>query len=418
MLPRTFCRIRCLALCGIVLVSGPAVAEPLVRDGDVLAICGDSITEQKQYSVMIETYLRLCQPLKVDVVQFGWSGERAPGFLARMKTDVLPVRPTIATTLYGMNDGAYKAISDETRTTYREAMTKIVETFKAAGARVIVGSPGAVDTVSFKRPSVTPEVYNATLAALGEESKTVAESTGQHYADVHTPMLRAIVDAKAKFGEGYLVGGNDGFHPGRAGHLAMAYGFLKAMGFDGNVGTITVDLAANTAVADGGHSVRGVENNIVTIESTRYPFCFNGRLEDHNETAGVATVLPFNSDLNRLTLIVKAAPGRYRVKWGETTREYTAEQLAAGVNLAADFVPSPFNAPFNAVVTKIAAKQAFETRAYKQLIHVLADSPDVFDAADRAAAAEKIARRHAQLTEEVQAAIKPVTHMITIEKVG
>jgi lysophospholipase L1-like esterase len=406
-----------LALCGFAALSfRPAVAEPLVRDGDLLAICGDSITEQKQYSVMTEAYLRLCQPLKVDVVQFGWSGERAPGFLARMKTDVLPLKPTIATTCYGMNDGGYKAISDETRKTYREAMTKIVETFKANGARVIVGSPGAVDTVSFNNPKTPADVYNATLAALGDEGKAVAQATGQHYADIHTPMLRAMAAGKAKYGEKYFVGGGDGVHPGKAGQLVMAYGFLKAMNFDGNVGTITVDLAAGTATAEGGHAVRGVENGAVTLESTRYPFCFNGRPDDQSETAGVPALLPFNDDLNRLKLVVKAAPGTYRVKWGETAREYTADQLAAGVNLAADFVPNPFNAPFNAVVAKITAKQNFETRAYKNLIHVMADSPDIFDAAARAAAAEKIAKRQAELTEEVRASIKPVMHTITIEK--
>ena len=62
----------------------------LLKEGDRLAICGDSITEQRMYSRVIETYLTVCVPeLKITTRQFGWSGETAPGFLARMTNDVL-----------------------------------------------------------------------------------------------------------------------------------------------------------------------------------------------------------------------------------------------------------------------------------------------------------------------------------------
>ena len=39
----------------------------------------------------------------------------------------------------------------------------------------------------------------------------------------------------------------DGVHPAANGHLIMAYAFLKGLGCDGNVGTITLDLAGNHA---------------------------------------------------------------------------------------------------------------------------------------------------------------------------
>jgi len=51
-----------------------------LKDGDLVAICGDSITEQKDYSVNIQSYLLMCQP-KADLqtVQFGWGGETSWG---------------------------------------------------------------------------------------------------------------------------------------------------------------------------------------------------------------------------------------------------------------------------------------------------------------------------------------------------
>ncbi len=86
-------------------LKAPPTKTLLLKQGDRLAICGDSITEQKMYSRIIETYLTVCVPqLEVTIRQFGWSGEKAPGFLARMENDVLRFGPTIATTCYAMND--------------------------------------------------------------------------------------------------------------------------------------------------------------------------------------------------------------------------------------------------------------------------------------------------------------------------
>src|SRR2546426_835886 len=128
----------------------PRPSGLLLKKGDRLAICGDSITEQKMYSRIMETYLTVCVPeLGITVRQYGWSGERAPGFLARMTNDCLRFKPTIATTCYGMNDHEYRPYEDRIGQTYRSNSVAIVESFKAHGARVIQGSPGCVGKVPF-----------------------------------------------------------------------------------------------------------------------------------------------------------------------------------------------------------------------------------------------------------------------------
>src|SRR5689334_11541307 len=77
-------------------LKAPKPAGLMLREGDKLAICGDSITEQKMYSRIMEDYLTMCVPqLSITVRQYGWSGERAPGFLARMTNDCLRFKPTI-----------------------------------------------------------------------------------------------------------------------------------------------------------------------------------------------------------------------------------------------------------------------------------------------------------------------------------
>src|SRR5438105_10444931 len=140
-------------------VLGPKPAGPVLKTGDRLAICGDSITEQKMYSRIMETYLTVCAPeLASSVRQYGWGGETASGFLARMTNDCLRFKPSVATTCYGMNDHGYRAYEEAIGQNYREKQTAIVEAFKANGVRVVLGSPGCV--------SQKPEPLNLNLCEL------------------------------------------------------------------------------------------------------------------------------------------------------------------------------------------------------------------------------------------------------------
>jgi len=75
---------------------------------------------------------------------------------------------------------------------------------------------------------------------------------------------------------GLALSGKDGVHPGWAGHVVMAYAFLKAMGLDGGIGTFTVDMAADQASVSDGHTLDSFTNNTLTITSRRYPFCATG----------------------------------------------------------------------------------------------------------------------------------------------
>src|SRR5690242_9981004 len=95
-----------LLVCLAVASPCVAAAEQGLQKADYVAVIGDSITEQKKYSVFIEDYLVMCQPaVDLTTTQFGWSGETSWGFAARMGNDTLRFKPTVATTCFGMNDG-------------------------------------------------------------------------------------------------------------------------------------------------------------------------------------------------------------------------------------------------------------------------------------------------------------------------
>jgi len=393
-------------------------AKTQIKPDDLLAICGDSITEQKQYSVFIEDYLLMCRPdLNARTMQFGWGGEVSWGFLPRMDNDVLRYKPTIATTCYGMNDGGYAALSDERAKHYRQAMTDVVKKFKDAGARVVVGSPGCVDSTTFKF-GVSPDDYNKTLASLRDVARQVAEENGCGFADVHQIMFDTMAKAKAKYGDKYPIAGNDGIHPGANGHLVMAYAFLKALGCDGDIGTITVDLGSNKATATQGHVVKSVESGAVTIESSRYPFCFFGDDKSPDATTGIIQFFPFNDDLNRFKLIVSGGNAdRYKITWGETSKEFSAAALSKGVNLAAEFIANPFCKPFRDGEKSIRDQQNFETLMIKQLVHSLAQYKEMLpeDKSQFDQICDDAGKKDAKLMSSAREAVKPVTHIIKIE---
>lgn len=393
-------------------------AETGLKPGDLVAVVGDSITEQKLYSVFIEDYLLMCQPVRVRVVQFGWGGETSWGFADRIKNDMLRFKPTVVTTCFGMNDGQYAPMYPGKAARYRENQQKIVERCQRAGVRlIVVGSPGCVDTDRFGYMGADPNMYNGVLAQERDLARQVAKAAGVAFADVHTPMIDVMRKAKAKYGKSYHVGGADGIHPDSNGQLVMAYAFLKALGCSGDIGTLTVDLAADTAEATAGHKVVSCKQAALELVSTRYPFCFYGEPSNPAATRGVVDFLPFNQDLNRLVLLARGGKSdRYRVTWGNSAKEFSADQLANGINLAAEFLDNPFSQPFRNVEAKIRAKQNFETPLVKGLIHTIPEyvkaAPEEEAAIERAAASG--IRRDETLAAAATAAVQPVRHKLTI----
>jgi len=420
-----YVKIACLASLVLVMAAGwvPAQQAAALQEGDFVAVCGDSITEQKQYSVFIEDYLLMCQPApRLRVMQAGWGGEVAHGFLPRMGRDVLALHPTVATTCYGMNDGGYGPFVPDRGTLYRDTHKAVIQESRKAGVHLIViGSPGCVDSNTFRNDPNAAELYNTTLAKLRDIAREVAAEEKVAFADVHDAMMDVMAKAKAKYGPTYHLAGNDGVHPWQNGQLVMAYAFLKALGCDGAIGTITLDLAADQAEATAGHKVLSCAKGRVEVESARYPFCFFGDPQSPSATAGVLEFLPFNEELNRFLLVVKGAEATalYHVRWGQVARVFSGGDLGRGINLAAEFLDNPFCGPFQSVEQAARKQQEFETPLTKVLLHTLPQFrelvPEESAALDRVAAAA-IARDQA-LAEASSAAVVPVRHVLRVEVV-
>lgn len=396
-----------------VLLPAPQTSAPLLNKGDRLAICGDSITEQKLYSALLETYLTACLPeLEITCRQYGWSGEQAGGFFNRMGNDVLRFQPTIATTCYGMNDFRYLPYDGAIAAEYRKNQTAVIDAFAKNGCHVVLGSSGIIDSVPHwvKSASGTQQELNLSLSKFRNIDVEIATAKGTAFADIYQPMLLADYSAKKQYGPDFKVAGKDGVHPGWAGQIIMVYGFLKGLGVTGDLGSVSYDEATGKASATNGHEVLTTENGRITLRSTRLPFCPGPGATDKDDSirAGLALV-PFDDELNRFTFrIPSPKAASYTITWGDQSRTYPAKELETGVNLAKDFDNNPLVPAFKKIWDAVSKKQAYETRQIKELAHGLEGAADM----DATFALTEKAR--APLAKAIRDAKIPTQHVITV----
>jgi hypothetical protein len=279
--------------------------------------------------------------------------------------------------------------------------------------RVVLGSPGTIASVPHwvKNAKGTQEDLNRALCRFRNIGIEVAEAEQAAFADVYWAMLLAGAEARRRYGDGFHLCGKDGVHPGWAGHVVMAQAFLEAVGLDGDVGTLTVDLSTGRATASAGHEILGFDSGELRVRSARLPFCTEVGEVSRDDTLRAGMALSgFNARLNRLTLRVVSAPAHgMTVTWGDASRDYSREQLERGVNLADDFPDNPCGPAFARVWEAVGRKQEYETRQIKQVFH----SPE--GAADPDAIAAVTEKVRAPLAAAVTASVAPVEHVIRMK---
>ncbi|MHC4916297.1 MAG: GDSL-type esterase/lipase family protein [Planctomycetota bacterium] len=401
----------------------------VIRDGDAVATCGDSITFQggRGYVKYMADYVHMCAGLrKTRFKNLAWFGNHTPYLVQHMDAQILPHKPDVVTIKFGMNSAGKSAAlarpNHEKRKAELIAATRnAIDKFKGAGARVVIlGSSSPCDTDTMRNRKPTDEdspraiASNKSLAVLRDAYRGVAREKEAVWSNVYDDFLAAMAAAKKKYGRNYHVAGRDGVHPGSNGHLSIAYSFLRAMGFDGHIGTITLDMEKGTATATEGHKVTSATKSTVEVESERYPYCFfpdeKGSFETPSAPASLLPCLPFNRDLNRFVLVVKGAkPGKYRVTWGTESATVSSEELAAGINLADAFVKKN---PFHDAFREVSGKMAMRFKGFSKL-------KGSFNAWDKKSPkiADHLAheKRLENAEKALEASMKPVGHTIRVE---
>ncbi len=331
-----------IAAVSLLPVALPAQNAFELHNGDTVVFYGDSITDQRLYTAFTETYVVTRFPaLRGRFVHSGWGGDRVTGggggpIDLRLHRDVFPFKPTVVTIMLGMNDGRYRAYDPAIFDVFANGYRHIVDSIEAAlpGVRITAIEPSPYDDVT--RPPTFEGGYNATLKRYSQFVRELATRDHLEDADLNSPVVAMLEKAKAQdpaLAQKILP---DRVHPGPSGHLIMAEALLEAWHAPAIVARTVIDAqaatvteCANCAVSDVSHA--GDLTWMETDKSLPMPIDWKDpavSLAMHSSD--------FVTALDEETLRVTGlASGRYTLKIdGGSVATFTAEQLAAGVNLA------------------------------------------------------------------------------------
>ena len=331
-----------LTLAGAAGAQEPAKPFQIV-DGDRVVFYGDSITEQRLYTTLVENYVVTRFPKKsVTFVHSGWGGDRVSGggggpIDVRLQRDVIAYKPTVVTVMLGMNDGGYRAFDQGTFDAYTQGYTHILDTVQAAlpGVRLTLIEPSPYDDVT--RAGNFPGGYNAVLVRYAQWVQETAAKDHQTVADLNTPvnaMLQQANAADPALAQKIIP---DRVHPSPAGHLIMAEALLKAWNAPAVVTSVRIDAARRRVVQAANTEVSVLKSGAV-ISWTQ----MDGALPLPVEWGDPAVALVLKSsdftealDQEPLQVTGLKPAARYTLKIdGQEVGDFTAEQLASGINLA------------------------------------------------------------------------------------
>jgi lysophospholipase L1-like esterase len=393
-------------------LSARGADEFFFQDGDRVMFLGDSITEQYQYSNDIETYLTTRFPKwRLQFLNAGISGDTATGGAGRFKQHVLDEKPTALTINFGMNDGGYGKFNQDSCNRFIQNTEKMLAAAKEAGVRVALCSPNAVDRRYKSNGAEYLETQKEFYAPLAESAKKFGLPFADQYAKTRAALEKMEADKAAD-----VKPFPDGFHTAPSGGLFMAHAILTELNAPALVSDVTIDVPTSK-VTQQACKVTGLSADPSALEFSRLddaiPFAI---------AADYVSLLPYINQLKDLNYyglkVTGLSSGKYAVLVdGAEVAQYSADELAAGVNLG-----TATKGP----IWEQAKKARDLINAKNQLVHqrfrgvVMFNAPDWLadvvaerKPAELAKRLEKIAAAQA----EIYAAVQPVKHNFAVKAV-
>jgi lysophospholipase L1-like esterase len=320
-----------------VRAADPAKADKFfIKDGDVVVMIGDSITEQHLYSNYVEMWTVTRFPAwKLTFRNVGIGGDRSTGGNRRFQRDVVRFNPTAMTVDFGMNDGNYRPFDEKAFKAYYDGLQGMADQAKAAKIRTAWVTPQPLDAADAGKTALTAPAYNQTLEKFSDDGvKEIAKKNDGLFVDQFHPYLKVLDKARGEMDKYQRITAGDAVHPGPAGQSLMAASILKGLSFPALVASIEIDAAKGSATATKNCKAAqiGAKDGGISWEQRDEALPFFPP-----EAEGILKWSPIRDDLNHYGLKVTGLKeGRYEVRLGgKTVATYTADELAKGVNLAA-----------------------------------------------------------------------------------
>lgn len=312
-----------------------------VHDGDTVVFYGDSITNQRLYTVFTEAFVVTRFPhIHVTFVHSGSSGDRVSGGAngpvdLRLERDVFAHNPTVITVMLGMNDGEYRPFETDLFNKFTAGYRHILDTIQAEApnARVTVLEPSPYD--DFTRPPKFAGGYNAVLLKYGKFVREIGAANGLTVANLNAPVVAFLKKANSASTELAQTLIEDRVHPSPGVHLVMAESLLSAWHAPSLVSFVGIDAPTGAV-----HAENTAVDSVVVEEGLSWTQVDNALpmpVEVDDETLGLALrYSDFTDRLNQEVLkITGLRPGSYRLRIDdELVATLPAWQLAKGINLA------------------------------------------------------------------------------------
>jgi len=350
-------RLAAALLAVVGLASSALAGDFIIHNNDRVVFLGDSITEQKLYSTYLEAYALTRHPdWKLTFRNVGWGGDTAwlrqrtrtdenvlfkaePDGQQKMveeavkrglERDVLPLKPTVVTIDFAMNDHSYQAFREDIFGAYVRSENQLTSVLKENGARVALLTTQPIEE---KRPDPDKDVRNQSLRKFSDGLKEVAAKQGAVFIDQFDPYMAIMMRERAA-NPLATIGGGDAIHPGPAGHTIMAWAVLKGLGAEPLVSRAEIDAAAKKVVASEKCRIENLKFENGSIRFDRLDEALPMPIDSRAEAA--LKLAPILDELSRYELRISGlASGSYELSIdGETAGKATAEELARGWNLS------------------------------------------------------------------------------------
>lgn len=345
------------AIC-LLITAGPIVAQTessfAIKQGDRVVFYGDSITDQRMYSLLAEQYIVTRFPqLSVHFVHSGVGGDRVSGGYVgpineRLDRDVTAYKPSVVTIMLGMNDASYTPFDERIFQTYANGYKHLVDKLITdnPGVRLTLVKPSPFDDVT--RPLSFPGGYNAVLLRYSDFIGTLATEKHCNVADLNTDVVGMLRKANAKDPKIAAKIIEDRVHPGWGGHLIMAQSLLLSWNAPALVSDVVIDattrksltknatLSALKREADGRISWTCLEKAL-PFPLTTLP---GAKPQDPNDDAAPYHLALVSSDFvdrldkEMLTVTHLPSPHYDLTIDGISIGTFTNAELSAGINLA------------------------------------------------------------------------------------
>jgi lysophospholipase L1-like esterase len=314
-----------------------------LRNGDTVVFYGDSITEQNLYNQFVELYTATRFPaMRVRFFGAGVGGDRVTGGSGgpidqRLERDVFSEKPTVVTVMLGMNDGSYRATTDDIESSYTKGYEHLLQSIRdhAPGARITLLGPSPYDDVN--GAPTFPGGYNSVMQHFGDLDNALAQKFGGTFVDLNPPVVAALQKAEALDPRIAKLLVPDRVHPDPLAHWVMAEALLKGWNAPALVSAVTIDARTGKVTETQNATVDHLEMNQASLRWTEVENALPLPLSRSNATQALLFDLSdIEQQLDQEPLRVTGLDaGKYRLSIDDALiGTFSAEELAGGINLA------------------------------------------------------------------------------------